>query len=308
MKTISKRMYLLIALTVLCAGVAAADVVTYAPGTYFTLAPDGLSYNGAAIPIGGTNPTPISAVLTGMFSPTTGLSGTDSGAILAPFSVTLSDSPTLMDGDVAVIDATDASDGTKYPVAVLSWDVIFPGNAGEFDILNLTGPNALSPTFPITSTVNLTDLTLKVNFGGTPVPEPSAWVPLFVGLVCLTLARGKLAAGRLKRTFNTRSSGAAKCLMAVICLVAAQSAFGQVQLTTETVPSNGVAGVTNVSVVGEGFPSGPITPADIVVTFSTSCGGAPAATSLGTRIETILGSVDRVNFAIPGVSQPVPIT
>ena len=200
-----------------------------------------------------------------------------------------------------MIDARDASDGAMYPVAVLSWDVIFPGNAGEFDILNLTGPNALSPIFPITSAVKLTNLTLTVNFGGaTTVPEPGPWVLLLPVLVCLTIARGRLAAGKWKRTFEIRGINVAKCLMAVICLVAAQSAFGQVILTTETLPSNGVAGVTNVSVVGEGFPAGPITAGDIVVTLSTTCGGAPAATSLGNTIQKILGSVDRVNFSIPG--------
>ena len=301
MEKISKRLCTFLGFAALFVGVAAADTITYAPGTYFTLAPDGLSDNGTAIPIGGTNPTPVSATLTGVFSPTTGLTGTDSGTILAPFSVTLSDSPTLADGDEIVIDATDASDGTMYPVAVLSWDVIFPGNAGEFDILNLTGPNALPPIFPITSAVNLTDLTLMVNFGGvTTVPEPGTRLLLLTVLVCLAIARGRLAAGNWKRIFKTRGLNVAKCLMAVICLVAAQSAFGQVQLTTETVPSNGVAGVTTVSVVGEGFPAGPITAGDIVVTLSTTCDGSAAATSIGNSVQKILGSVDRVNFSIPG--------
>src|ERR1700730_9484052 len=41
------------------------------PSSYFTLAADGLSYNGADIPIGGGNPKPIDATLTGSFTPTT---------------------------------------------------------------------------------------------------------------------------------------------------------------------------------------------------------------------------------------------
>ncbi len=62
------------------------------------------------------------------------------------------------------------TDGTNiYPVGVLSWDLIFPGNAGEFDILNLTGANSLPPDFPISTLVNLSDLTLTVDFGGIAI-------------------------------------------------------------------------------------------------------------------------------------------
>src|SRR3974390_3166489 len=235
MGLIAKRMCIFLGLVAVSVAVAAADT-TYLPGTYFTLAADGLSYNGTAIPIGGTNPIPISATLTGLFSPTTGLP-VGSGSILSPFSVTLSDSPHLLDGDLVVIDATDASTSATFPVAVLSWDLIFPGNAGQFDISNLTGPNALPPDFPITSSVNLTDLTLTVDFGGTaPVPEPGAWLLLFTVLVCLTIARVRPAAGLLKRIFNRGNVSAAKCLGAIVCIVAAHSAFGQVKLTTLTSP------------------------------------------------------------------------
>jgi hypothetical protein len=45
--------------------------------------------------------------------------------------------------------------GAQIPVGYISWDVNFPGNAGQFDITNLTGPNALPPSFPITTTLNL---------------------------------------------------------------------------------------------------------------------------------------------------------
>ena len=43
MDSIAKRLCIFFGLAALSAGVAAANVVTYAPGTYFTLAPDGLS-------------------------------------------------------------------------------------------------------------------------------------------------------------------------------------------------------------------------------------------------------------------------
>src|ERR1700730_8104606 len=41
------------------------------PSSYFTLAADGLSWNGGDIPIGGANPLPKDATLTGTFTPTT---------------------------------------------------------------------------------------------------------------------------------------------------------------------------------------------------------------------------------------------
>jgi hypothetical protein len=60
------------------------------------------------------------------------------------------------------------------PVGYVSWDVNFPGNAGQFDITNLTGPNAAPTTFPIVTTVNLSDLNLVVDFvgGGTATFDP----------------------------------------------------------------------------------------------------------------------------------------
>src|ERR1039458_2077963 len=88
---------------------------TFLPGSgYFSLAPDGESFNGTAIPIGGTNPEPIDATLTGTFSPTSILDpGADS--ILPTFSVFFSDSPNLVDGDLGVIFATEGTAGSSTP-------------------------------------------------------------------------------------------------------------------------------------------------------------------------------------------------
>jgi hypothetical protein len=73
-----------------------------------------------------------------------------------------------------------------------------------------------------------------------------------------------------------------------------------VNLNTATSPSTGVAGVNNVNVTGSGFPAGTITPGNVQVTFSLSCGGAVAATTLANSVQTILGSVKRVNVTLPG--------
>jgi hypothetical protein len=84
---------------------------------YFTLSSDGLSFNGGAIPIGGANPQPTDATLTGMFSPTTlTLSDSSMVTIDSSFSAMIlpSSPPNLGDGDFAVIYASPA--GTTSPV------------------------------------------------------------------------------------------------------------------------------------------------------------------------------------------------
>jgi hypothetical protein len=86
---------------------------------YFSLSPDGESWEGTAIPIGGTNPLPISATLTGIFTPTTASLDVPGGPInISPnFSVTFSDTPSLHDGDLGVIYAEPAgvTGGTPEP-------------------------------------------------------------------------------------------------------------------------------------------------------------------------------------------------
>ena len=67
----------------------------------------------------------------------------------------------------------------QIPVGFVSWDVNFPGNAGQFDITNLTGPNVSSPSFPITTQVNLSGLVLTVTFAdSTIVTEPAGYFSL----------------------------------------------------------------------------------------------------------------------------------
>lgn len=101
---------------------------TYGPSSgYFSLSPDGESWNGSAIPIGGTNPEPISATLTGTFSP---LSISDPGpdTILSTFTAVISDSPNLVDGDLAIINATEAPISTT-PLPS-TWTMLIAGFVG----------------------------------------------------------------------------------------------------------------------------------------------------------------------------------
>lgn len=80
------------------------------PSSYFSLALDGLSWNGSSIGIGGVNPQPTSATLTGSFSPTSvDVAGVGTVDILPTFSVSFSDSPALVDGDFGLIVATSTT-------------------------------------------------------------------------------------------------------------------------------------------------------------------------------------------------------
>jgi hypothetical protein len=82
--------------------------------SYFTLNPDGLSWDGNTIPVGGANPQPVSATLTGTFSPlSVTLNDGSVESIMAGFSATISPSgpPDLGDGDLALIQATTGTGG-----------------------------------------------------------------------------------------------------------------------------------------------------------------------------------------------------
>jgi hypothetical protein len=75
---------------------------------------------------------------------------------------------------------------------------------------------------------------------------------------------------------------------------------GAVTLTGATSPSSGVAGITNVNVIGGGYPSGTILPAAVTVHLAASCGGASLANTPALAVNTIVGSTRRVQFQVPG--------
>src|ERR1700751_2076678 len=75
--------------------------------------------------------------------------------------------PVLQDGSLAIITVEPTGGGAPIPLGYLVYDVLFPGNFGEFDIVNQTGPNSSLPTssdFPVTTTVLFSDLSLTLNF------------------------------------------------------------------------------------------------------------------------------------------------
>src|ERR1039458_6393013 len=105
--------------------------VTYGP-SYFTLSLDGISWDGGDIPIGGTNPIPVDATLTGVFSPTAlMLFDLSTPNILPGFSATLFGSGSLgmmQDGDNVIINATEAPSSGAVPEPS-SWILMAAGAA-----------------------------------------------------------------------------------------------------------------------------------------------------------------------------------
>ena len=69
---------------------------------------------------------------------------------------------------------------TSLAVGYIAWDVNFPGNAGQFDIVNMTGINSTGdPTFPVTTTLAISPSSLHVDFSnGTSTTFGSAYFSL----------------------------------------------------------------------------------------------------------------------------------
>jgi len=88
-------------------------------------------------------------------------------------------------------------------------------------------------------------------------------------------------------------------LLVLPCVCSAATTGAVVHLNGSSSPSQGTAGSTTLYLTGSGFPSGPITPADVTVTIAATCGGTPLATATATSAKHILGTSDRLGFVIP---------
>ena len=137
--------------------------------------------------------------------------------------------------------------------------------------------------------------------GGGGVPEPSTWLlsgTMLIFLCFLSASRSRRAAGVLRRLQGLTKAAAPLALVAV-CALLIPSAHAAVKQSTSTTPSSGTTGTdVNVSVTS-GWPAGDVTPANITVTWSTSCGGTVAATDAASSLKVLLPGSERVDVTIP---------
>lgn len=129
----------------------------------------------------------------------------------------------------------------------------------------------------------------------TATPEPATWTMLGMGVLLLIVGRAGIGL-RLKKC----SAGVALGVgCAVLLMPGMARAQATVKLNALTSPSSGTAGTSTVNVGGTGFPTGPIPAANVVVTLSGTCGGA-GTTAPAATVQNVIGSSDKIGFAIPG--------
>jgi hypothetical protein len=75
------------------------------------------------------------------------------------------------------------------------------------------------------------------------------------------------------------------------------SGVPSIQLNPTTTPSSGVSDTDSVSITGSGSPSGTITPANVIVSFATSCGDYAVATTGVTSVALVTAIVATADAA-----------
>ena len=105
--------------------------------------------------------------------------------------------------------------------------------------------------------------------------------------------------------FNRVSAASCLVRLLVCALVLLSASFRLGAVTKVTLngaasPTAADAGVTSVTVIGHGFPSGTIPPANVTVTIDpTTSGSGPSGTTTATKVTVASGTTEYVTFLLP---------
>jgi hypothetical protein len=209
-------------------------------------------------------------------------------------------------------------DGSPVSIGGLSPGVLDATIKGTFGTtalsLNAGGSATITPSFTATITDSagtlsdgdlalITATTTTSGGGTTSVPEPD-------GLCLMLTGVGLLLVGALRRR-HLRRSLATDCALGaagVALTLTSSVASATVGLSTAASPSSGAAGITTVNLTTSGLPSG-VSAANVTITLAPTCAAGatgPVAGELTTTasgIKTVIGSVSRIQFLIPGSAQ-----
>ena len=110
----------------------------------------------------------------------------------------------------------------------------------------------------------------------------------------------RISTGLFKKSFLLAS-----ILILIALNVCSEATAASVTLTSVT-PSSGQPGITNITLLGSGFPTGTITPATVTVTLTPTAGGS-AITFPASTVTKVAGTEYKVGFMVPStvsVSSP----
>jgi hypothetical protein len=182
---------------------------------------------------------------------------------------------------------------------------------GTFDTtsLNLNDGSSVSVLSSFSATINdpsgLSDGDLAVIYATTgssgppTTPEPETFVMVGTGLLAFANLRRRMILAGARKLFSRGVIGSALGLVALFLAMQlpalASPAVDSLKLNTWTNPSSGLAGYTEVTVTGSGFPSGSILPGSVTAAFATTCGGAAVATTNPGVVKTVIGTEDQLS-------------
>ena len=211
------------------------------------------------------------------------------------------DGSTIAIGGTSLVPSSAVLTGTFSPASSLS---LADGSTTDIVDTFTTDLTASSPPALADGDAAL----IVATTGGTPpigVPEPTTAMLLTTPLLALSCIRRR---GSRFRVAFKRAVGAFALLAGVLMAGQASAAVTPVAVTAATLPSSGVAGLTEITLTTTGLPAG-VTAANITLTLAPTCAvGAtgPVAGETTVTADNILSvpgtSLKRVRFLIPAAT------